>query len=368
MSSLPEKSQPITAAITATSSIISSSSSTTTSSLTKPMMTKTFFFRSDSIKKIKCTAAYPFQVAGLKLSKSALIELLETNIKKARICTQKAMLNFYCMILKLLSTLFALWDEKVQKKAYFRQTTSTTTTAGTTMLDSESSTATKINNAKLTTNPNESPIQSYQSRISEKLIRIQMHKRRLSGNSLIPSSSSISSASLTPKSTSTSVSTPLSTTPSSSTNDLSRRQSFSSSSSTESLRLSRTHLYKSKLHEYCLVFCVHAGLVVMYSQVVILGIALNTTYIPSGLIFMLSTIGLIGYIFVKVSLMNQKSVSEKSSPRSSPQPEAKNTNNSRCDPIKDDFSPERQSRSKTKRIPKQIIEFKYKNLSKVELL
>ncbi|XP_055854494.1 uncharacterized protein LOC129918144 [Episyrphus balteatus] len=347
MSSLPEKSQQITAAITATPFIVSSSSTTSSSSSSKPMMTKTFFFRSDSIRKIKCTAVYPFQVAGIKLSKSALIELLETNIKKARICTQKAMLNFYCIILKLLSTLFALWDEKVQKKANAQ---STTITSSTTSLNSESSIATKTNDAKLTTS-NQSPLQTYQSRIAEKLIRIQKQKRRLSGNSLIPSGSKV-----TPDTTPSS-------TPSTSTTDLSR---LSVSSSTESLRsINLQPKSTSTLQEYCLVLCVHAGLVVMYLQVVILGIALNTTHIPSGLIFMLCTIGIIGYVFVKVSLMNQKPVTERS-PRSSPQPSSEAKNSTR-DPIKDDFSPERQSRSKTKKVP-QPIEFKYKTLSKVELL
>lgn len=353
MSSLPEKSQQITATLTATPSIVSKSSSTSSSSSSssKPMMTKTFFFRSDSIKKIKCTAVYPFQVAGLKLSKSALIELLETNIKKARICTQKAMLNFYCMILKLLSTLFALWDEKVQKKANARPTTAATSTSTTSLDNSEISTANQVNDAKTITS-NESSIQSYQSRIAAKLIRIQKQKRRLSGNSLIPSaSSSASTPTITPTST-----------PSSSINDLSRL-SFSSSSSTDSLR-SVGLQSQSKFQQYCLILCVHAGLVVMYLQVVILGIALNTTYIPSGLVFMLATIGIIGYVFVKVSLQNEKSATEKSS-RSSRQPEAK-TSTPR-DPIKDDFSPERQSRSKTKKVP-QPIDFKYKTLSKVELL
>lgn len=352
MSSLPEKSQTITPT---TPSIVSSSSS---SSSSKPMMTKTFFFRSDSIKKIKCTAAYPFQVAGIKLSKSALIELLETNIKKARICTQKAMLNFYCMILKLLSTLFALWDEKVQKKARTTTTTSANvskTSATTTSLDSESSIQSNNDTQSTTTTTNESPIQSYQSRIAEKLIRIQKQKRRLSGNSLIPSSSSIA--------TSTPNSTPASS-PSSSINDLSRLSI--SSSSTECLRsLNFQSKSQSKFQHFCLILCVHAGLVVMYLQVVILGIALNTTNIPSGLIFMLATIGIIGYVFVKVSLMNQKPSIEKSSRSRSPKPsEAKND---QCDPIKDDFSPERQSRSKTKKVPKPI-DFKYKTLSKVELL
>lgn len=360
MSSLPEKSQQITATMPSiSSSSLLSSSSLPLAPSSKPVMTKTFFFRTDSIRKIKCTAAYPFQVAGLKLSKSALIELLETNIKKARICTQKAMLNFYCMILKLLSTLFAFWDEKVQRKATPTTPTKTTTTTATVnasktassiSLNSESSITSNDTNS--TTSSNESPLQTYQRRIAEKLVRIQKQKRRLSGNSLIPSASS---------STPTPGSTPIST-PSSSINDLSR---LSVSSSTESLR--SFHLQsqpESKIQKYCLVLCVHAGLVVMYLQVVILGIALNTTNIPSGLVFMLVTIGVIGYLFVKVSLVSQKSATEKSPRSRSPKHEAKNTT---CDPIKDDFSPERQSRSRAKKIP-QPIDFNYKTLSKVKLL
>lgn len=52
-----------------------------------------------------------------------------------------------------------------------------------------------------------------------------------------------------------------------------------------------------------LVFCVYGSAAFVYVELIALIFALNNAYTPPGLIFLLSSLGYIGYIIFKVSFM-----------------------------------------------------------------
>lgn len=75
----------------------------------KPTLEKrNFFLRSSSIQKIKCSATYPFRIAGSKLSREAIKQLLESLIVKARLVSQKALIIIYIATLRVIGAISPL--------------------------------------------------------------------------------------------------------------------------------------------------------------------------------------------------------------------------------------------------------------------
>lgn len=136
-------------------------------------------------------------------------------------------------------------------------------------------------------NPN-----TYQSRLLAKLERIQKHKTRLNGKSL---RLQLSSSTETEPETHNLIATDLINFKNTSTIFRSQEKAFLILKGNE-----EKSPENSKIQKYCLVFCVHIGLLIMYLQGLVLCLLLNSAKIPSGLVFLLTTISIIGYILFKV--------------------------------------------------------------------
>lgn len=81
-----------------------------------------------------------------------------------------------------------------------------------------------------------------------------------------------------------------------------RLQSLAAVEKVSSDKIIKPKVQTTKIRQNALlVFCVYASAIFVYVELIALIVALNKSYTPPGLIFLLSSLGYIGYIIFKVS-------------------------------------------------------------------
>lgn len=263
-----------------------------------------FFLRSSSIQKIKCSATYPFRIAGSKLSRDAIKQLLEVLIIKARLFSQKALLVLYIATFRILSAVLHLSVGTSAKRA----------------LDDEVCDKIKKTEKELT----------FRERILARAIKLQNHKKQIEAKAT--TDTSIKKESPTVK-----CSKPVVTLAS---------------------NLFPSDEVKPTKQNYFFVVFVYASAVLIYLQLLILAVALNTTQIPPGLVFLISSLLFIAVILFKVLHRNKRSKLDTFRTRTTNQQEEKTAN---------DIVPE--TRRSRMRLQKTIgTDLTSKTLSKIKLL
>lgn len=272
---------------------------------------RSFFLRTGSIQKIKCSATYPFRLAGTKINRDAIKQLIEVLIHRGRILSQNALLNLYIATFKLVGAICSLWvnpyDDKFCDKSQ------------------------KTDNCL-----------SFQQRLLEKIQRIQNHKSRLEPKTQQQNNSP-----------NTNRSAPVST-PTKFDAEIARLREYSTTNPENSGSCEK--LASSANNDFFLGLIVYGSAVFIYLQLLMLTYALNTTNVPPGLLFLISSLLLIAFIAFKVFFVaNVKRAEARAKGKELPNsPKSEETATSTA----------RQSRPRLKR----VIDLDSKTLSKVKLL
>lgn len=330
------------------------------------MEKRSFFLRTGSFEKIKCSAKYPFRLAGIKLSKAALIELVDDIIVKARILSQRAFLIIFIAIFKMVSVSLSL------------------------VVDASANTLLAKQN--ICDNKDIDTKKGFYQRLQEKLQKLQKYKSRLDSlkkDDLFISSSNIIQHHSTPKiqkinsinvqekiqinniNKNDDVTTKLSEFHDEITklrNNCLSELSLSASSSTSSLSSISSFtssLNGKKLQRICLFPIVYGSIVFMYLQLLFLAIALNTSSIPPGLIFLIGSLLFVGFITFKVFFIEKfRKIDLKAISRQQIKLQQSMELRKTVEALEELDNNKRQSRNRLKR----VLDLNSKTLSKIKLL
>lgn len=267
---------------------------------------RSFFMRSGSFEKLKCSAKYPLQLVGVKLSKMSVIELAESIIVKSRLLSQRLLLVLFIILYKAICAILSILVR-----------TSANPLSVVAVCDKQDK------------EDKDNTLPFYQ-RLQVKVEKLQRHKKRLDS---LKSSDVFRSASLVTTTTTKTITE---------TERLSKKIEENNRKILEQQRIERTttcctattvksenkeygfHAELKRLREYstekeilpslasesnkntnifeliCLYPLVYGSILVMLCQLYILGNVLNSTAISLGYVFLIGSLGVIAVITFQV--------------------------------------------------------------------
>lgn len=302
------------------------------------------FVRATSLEKIRCSAYYSLQLAGSILSKETLMQLLAVLMIKARNFLQKALIILSFPALKMGSAMVLLWIDAFTKF---------------TGMD-------VVFEKKIASGPNIEPEKTYTLKVQKKKSLRSSKKACLCSSPTDGDNKTTHTESEQDEEhsgTRTPSPEPLPTVPEIEKPEelhplLKERLSMSNLSKSNSERslLTDSNTSLSGRHNFGLVVIVYGCATLVYLQLMFLAAFLHTASTPPGLVFLVSSLGYIGYIVYKICFVKRKSKDDQTLATSS----TKSTS----------ISPDgtqtrhRSSRSTTRR----FFDFHNKTLSKIKLL
>ncbi|XP_055380087.1 uncharacterized protein LOC129611145 [Condylostylus longicornis] len=347
---------------------------------------RSFFLRSGSFEKLKCSAKYPFRVVGVKLSKASVVELAESIIARSRLLSQRLLLILFIILYKAICATLSILVR---------------------------TSANPLSVVAVCDKQNKNTTLGFYERLQIKVEKLQKHKKRLDS---LKSSDEIyghiirenvqilkiqQTTPITPIITSNLPSTPIATPVSKNLNNfndsiinnnnnnnnvkddefhaeikrlrkLYGEKECSSNIFGKIQQFSEINFNRNLLETIFLYPLVYGSILIMLCQIYVLGCVLNSTTITLGYIFLIGSLGIVAIITFKVffsyKLQKDKTTSNNKKFNQSNE-QTTNQNNNDVNLIATSNTAttteaKRQSRSRLKK----DIDLSSKTLSKIKLL